>query len=58
MKTHKNPDLRKHHAPVPYKASNTTFKPMNLGKPAAAAAVKKPPKLELQGKKWVVVSQF
>ncbi|XP_078481249.1 adenylyl cyclase-associated protein 1 [Ciona intestinalis] len=54
MKTHKNPELRKHHAPVPYKASNSAYKPMAKAKPAAA---KKPPILRLEGKKWVVENQ-
>nr|XP_026696112.1 adenylyl cyclase-associated protein 1 isoform X1 [Ciona intestinalis] len=54
MKTHKNPDLRKHHAPVPYKASNSGYKPVTKAKPAAA---KKPPVLRLEGKKWVVENQ-
>jgi len=53
MKTHKNPELRKHHVPVPYKPKTAAFKPM--GK-AATKAPAQPPKLALEGKKWVVVS--
>ena len=54
MKTHKNPELRKHHVPVPYTPKTAAFKPM--GK-AATQAPAKPPKLALEGKKWVVVSK-
>ena len=53
MKTHKNPELRKHHVPVPFKAKPTAYKPMSKTGTQAPA---KPPKLALEGKKWVVVS--
>ncbi len=49
MKTHKNPGLRGQGAPTP-KAAKPALGP----KPGAAPAVQKPPKLELEGKKWVV----
>lgn len=49
-KTHKNKDLRKT-GPVPDRP-----KPTPGGAPKVAAGpVKKPPKFELQGKKWIVV---
>lgn len=48
-KTHKNKELRKT-GPVPDRP-----KPSLAAKPKAAAAVKKPPVFQLQGKKWVVV---
>ena len=54
MKTHKNPELRKHHVPVPYKPTPTTYKPMS--KSSASQAPAKPPKLALEGKKWIIVS--
>lgn len=54
MKTHKNPELRKHHVPVPYKPTPTAYKPMSK---AATKAPAKPPKLALEGKKWVVEFQ-
>lgn len=49
-KTHKNKELRKT-GPVPDKPKPAVVAP----KPKAAAA-KKPPVFELQGKKWAVVS--
>ena len=60
MQTHKNPELRKT-GPVPGKPSSALSgpKPFQPAKPMAAkapVAVKKPPVLELQGKKWIVVS--
>ena len=49
-KTHKNKDLRKT-GPVPDKPKSTPG-----GAPKfAAVPIKKPPKFELQGKKWIVV---
>ncbi|CAK8696617.1 adenylyl cyclase-associated protein 2-like [Clavelina lepadiformis] len=54
MKTYKNPELRKHHVPVPYKAAPSTYKPMNK---APAGKPVKPPKFGLQGKKWIVEYQ-
>lgn len=50
-KTHKNKELRKT-GPVPDRA-----KPSLAAKPKAAAAAKKPPVFQLQGKKWVVEYQ-
>ncbi|XP_074608508.1 adenylyl cyclase-associated protein 2-like [Acropora palmata] len=50
-KTHKNKELRKT-GPVPDRS-----KPSLAPKPKAAAAVKKPPVFQLQGKKWVVEYQ-
>ena len=63
MKTHKNPALR-FNTPLPFKAGSkpgTGGKPEIAHKPGSGAKseVKKPPKLELEGKKWIVVgSQF
>lgn len=54
MKTHKNPALRQ--GPAPFKAAH---KPSVAAKPAVAAKTKapeRPPLIELQNKKWVVVS--
>ncbi|XP_059087637.1 adenylyl cyclase-associated protein 1-like isoform X5 [Tigriopus californicus] len=51
MQTHKNPNLRSNtEKPIPGK------KPAGLGKPANAPTppVTKPPKFELDGKKWIV----
>lgn len=51
MQTHKNPTLRSNaDKPIPGK------KPTGLGKPASVNAppVTKPPKFELDGKKWIV----
>ena len=58
MKTHKNPALRT--GPAPFKRPTTAPKPVTTAKPKAAAAapVAKPPVVELQGKKWVVVSDL
>lgn len=54
MKTHKNPALRS--GPAPFKPP-TAAKPVAAAKPAAVSKpVSKPPLVELQGKKWVVVS--
>ena len=50
MKTHKNPGLR---GSLVVKA--TDVKETKAPKYGSAAAVKKPPKLELQNKKWIVV---
>nr|XP_054757155.1 adenylyl cyclase-associated protein 1-like [Lytechinus pictus] len=56
MKTHKNPELRKQ----PAKQVSTTAKPYqppavkSAPKAAAAAPVKKPPRIELTQKKWDV----
>lgn len=51
--THKNPELR---ASSVVKASEAATKRTTLPSPrAATAATKRPPVLELQGKKWVVV---
>lgn len=56
-KTHKNPALRGQTAPQvrtgpkPFASSSSSPKP-------AAPAAKKPPVLELEGKKWKVVSNF
>lgn len=51
--THKNPNLRTQTGPV-----RTGPKPFTTSKPAVAAAAsrKLPPVLELDGKKWKVVS--
>jgi len=52
-KTHKNPELR-NHAPVPFKAKSTSYKPVGAPK----KVVKMPPKKVLEdGKKWVVEYQ-
>jgi adenylyl cyclase-associated protein len=61
MKTHKNPNL-KLQTPRPYKASPPTapkpFKPVAAASPVKqVAAPKKPPKFELDGKKWLVEFQ-
>lgn len=53
MKTHKNPELR---ASSIVKASDKQAAKITPKAATAAAAVKKPPVCELQGKKWVVVS--
>ena len=53
MKTHKNPALR---GSSVVKASDVKPAAKTTPKYGAAAAVKKPPKLELQNKKWIVVS--
>ena len=53
MKTHKNPALR---GSSVVKATDTKPAAKTTPKFGAAAAAKKPPKLELQGKKWIVVS--
>lgn len=50
MKTHKNPQLRLQSA-VPYKPP--VSKPKSVAKPKPAGPVRTP-KLELQGKKWIV----
>ena len=59
MKTHKNPDLRLS-TPTPYKASpNASPKPFKSfqSSPKQQQPVK-PPVMELQDKKWVVVSAW
>jgi len=60
MKTHKNPTLRA--GPAPFKKPITAPKPGSASKPVAApkaaAPTAKPPKVELQGKKWAVVSSL
>ena len=58
MKTHKNPALRT--GPAPFKRPATAPKPVTTAKPKAAAVAPaaKPPVVELQGKKWVVVSDL
>ena len=54
MKTHKNPELR----------TSSVVKAGDIKQPAKAApkfgtpAAAKPPKCELQGKKWIVVSRL
>ena len=53
QKTHKNPALR-----GSSKVEATEKKATTAPKVATAAAVKKPPVCELQGKKWVVVSTY
>lgn len=58
MKTHKNPALR-FNTPLPFKAGSkpgTGGKPEIAHKPGSGAKpeVKKAPKLELEGKKWIV----
>jgi adenylyl cyclase-associated protein len=50
MKTHKNPNLRSS-GPVPAKNKSASPKPVSSAK---AAAPVKPPKLELEGRKWAV----
>lgn len=55
MKTHKNPELRASSV-----VKDSDVKKSTAAKPApkfGAAAVKKDPVCELQGKKWVVVSE-
>ena len=52
MKTYKNPALK---ASSLVKGSDVKPAVKTTPKYGAAAAVKKPPKLELQGKKWIVV---
>jgi len=53
QQTHKNPNLRLH-GPAPYKP-NVSPKPSRVTAPGAPAhAPVKPPKIELEGKKWVV----
>jgi adenylyl cyclase-associated protein len=54
MKTHKNPALR---GSSVVKASDVKPAAKTTPKYGAAAAVKKPPKLELQNKKWIVEYQ-
>lgn len=53
MKTHKNPELRKHQTPVPFKKADNAYKSVATAKKPVK---KSPPKLELEGKKWIVVS--
>lgn len=54
QKTHKNPELRKHHAPVPFKPKTSEYKAVGMAK----SAPKHPPKFCLEdGKKWVVEYQ-
>ena len=54
MKTHKNPELRQSSV---VKSSDLKPKATSSGpKFGAAATGKKPPKMELQGNKWIVVS--
>lgn len=55
MKTHKNPELRKHHTAVPFKKSESSYKSVSATKKPVVK--KQPPKLELEGKKWVVEFQ-
>ena len=51
MQTHKNPSLRDSGKPIPGpKPGSKSGSPA----PAKAAAVQKPPKFELDGKKWIV----
>lgn len=55
MKTHKNPALRGSSVVKATDAKSSSKPTPKYG--AAATAVKKPPKLELQNKKWIVVSK-
>jgi len=52
MKTHKNPDLRGN-APIPAKKEKSSSPP----KYGASTATQKPPKFQLEGKKWIVEFQ-
>lgn len=54
MKTHKNPELRKHQTPVPFKKADNAYKSVATAKKPVK---KSPPKLELEGKKWIVEHQ-
>ncbi|XP_022235607.1 adenylyl cyclase-associated protein 1-like [Limulus polyphemus] len=62
QQTHKNPNLRIQ-AASPYKGPATTarpFKPYSSGSGSSTATSQKPskpPKIELEGKKWIVVSR-
>ena len=53
QKTHKNPALR---ASAPASVNKKPQVPVKTVGKAASAAPKKPPKIELEGKKWIVVS--
>ena len=53
MKTHKNPELRGS-SMVKADATKSTSKP--APKYGSATATKKPPKLALEGKNWLVVN--
>lgn len=53
MKTHKNPGLRGQGAPLPPPGSKPTPPPKSAGITLAS----KPPKFELEGKKWAVEFQ-
>ncbi len=57
MKTHKNKNLRLQ-TPTPYKpqVSPKPFKAFNPSPTGTKAPPSKPPKIELEGKKWIVVS--
>uniref|UniRef100_A0A1W7RB49 Adenylate cyclase-associated protein n=1 Tax=Hadrurus spadix TaxID=141984 RepID=A0A1W7RB49_9SCOR len=50
QQTHKNPTLRQHTGPVP-KLPSTAARPF---KPVAAPVQTKPPRFELEGKKWCI----
>ena len=52
MKTHKNPGLRDT-KPIPAKEKKSVSPP----KYGASVAAQKPPKFELEGKKWIVEFQ-
>ena len=52
MKTHKNPELRSTSMVTASAKPSTAIKPSLATKPIAS----KPPKCQLEGKKWIIVS--
>ena len=58
MKTHKNPSLRQ--GPKPFAPSPTSSpKPFaKVSAPGVKSSPVRPPKFELEGKKWLVVSKI
>ena len=54
--THKNPELRKQHTAVPFVKKESAGHKSVASSVAKKPVKKLPPKMELEGKKWIVVS--